>query len=170
MLEEALAEYYEATLIEPTDLDLQIKVVSLYAKMNREERVAQRLTILRKKFPKSGEVQFQSGSYHLRRDELDKALEYYKKAIELAPDLTKSYNNVGVIYMQKEDFGRAIAAFEQALRKNSNHQSAHLNLGLIFDQNAPDPARAAYHYQRYIDLGGPRAAEVKQWIKELPAE
>ncbi|MCX7046180.1 MAG: tetratricopeptide repeat protein, partial [Candidatus Sumerlaeota bacterium] len=168
MLPEALQEYIEAKSLDPKDIDVQLKIVSLFLKMNREERASRELERLRAKFPQSPEVLLHSGNFHLSRKEYAQAAEYYKQAIKLAPDFSKAYNNLGVVYMNLNQYKLAAEAFEQTLAADPDNKSAHLNLGLIFDQHLPDPTRARYHYRRYLALGGERAEEVKQWLKDLP--
>lgn len=46
----------------------------------------------------------------------------------------------------------AIESFEQALQSNPRSGAAHYQLGLIYDQESPDPASAIYHYEKYLKL------------------
>ena len=167
LLPEALAEYYEAALAKPDDLDIRLRALALLIKMGREEKAGQLLETLRQKFPDSPEVFYQSGNFHLRRNENEAAIADYEKAIALAPDFVKACNNIGVARMNSKQYKEAVAAFEKTLATDPDNPSAHLNLGLVFDQHLSDPARARYHYQRYLALGGPRAEEVKQWLADL---
>jgi tetratricopeptide (TPR) repeat protein len=50
------------------------------------------------------------------------------------------------------DVDGAIARFQEALEKNPRLARAHLELGLLFDQEREDYLRALYHYERYLEM------------------
>jgi tetratricopeptide (TPR) repeat protein len=50
------------------------------------------------------------------------------------------------------DYQGAIEAFEQSLETNPHSAAAHFELGWLYDEKAPDPAAAIYHYGQYLKL------------------
>lgn len=52
---------------------------------------------------------------------------------------------------QAGDTGRALALFHQALERRPSLARAHLELGLLYDQDQEDFVRAIYHYERYLE-------------------
>ena len=52
----------------------------------------------------------------------------------------------------EQDWPGAIEAFEESLEVNPHSAAAHYRLGMIFDNESPDPAAAIYHYQQYLKL------------------
>ena len=48
------------------------------------------------------------------------------------------------------DYQGAIEAFEQSLEANPHSAAAHFELGWLYDEKAPDPAAAIYHYGQYL--------------------
>src|SRR5512146_2634493 len=50
------------------------------------------------------------------------------------------------------DFKGAIEKFEQTLEANPRHAGAHFQLGCLYEEKAPDPAAAIYHYEQYLKL------------------
>lgn len=50
------------------------------------------------------------------------------------------------------DYPGAIASYEKALEVNPRSASAHFELGWLFNEKAPDPAAAIYHYEKYLKL------------------
>jgi len=50
------------------------------------------------------------------------------------------------------DYQGAVEAFEQSLEANPHSASAHFELGCLYDEKAPDPAAAIYHYGQYLKL------------------
>jgi LysM repeat protein len=70
------------------------------------------------------------------------------------------------------DWEGAIESFERALQANPNNASAHLELGVLYDQKNSDFAAAIYHYQRHLTLrtNSPMADVVKQNITACTRE
>lgn len=50
------------------------------------------------------------------------------------------------------DFDGAIDAYQRLLDKKPQLAMAHLQLGILFDQNREDYVRAIYHYERYLEM------------------
>jgi len=64
------------------------------------------------------------------------------------------------------DWDGAVQSFERALQSNPNNATAHLELGIIYDQRKNDYGSAIYHYQRHLRLrtNSPMAEVVNQNI------
>jgi len=64
------------------------------------------------------------------------------------------------------DYTGAIEAFEESLEANPQSGTAHFELGWLYEEKAPDPAAAIYHYERYLKLNpnAGNAALIKQHI------
>ncbi|MBI4028694.1 MAG: LysM peptidoglycan-binding domain-containing protein [Verrucomicrobia bacterium] len=62
---------------------------------------------------------------------------------------------------EQRDFQGAIAAYEEILRVNPQHSSAHFQIALIYDRNLNDYLNAAYHYQRFLKSPNPEAVKVE---------
>lgn len=74
-------------------------------------------------------------------------------------------------YMQRaenekdaSDFNGAVEAYEKALQIDPDLARAHLELGLLYDNNLDDPVSAVYHFEHYRRLS-PEAEEKKPFIK-----
>src|SRR5580698_2510896 len=64
-------------------------------------------------YPNDERAQFALGNYYFGQQELDQALERYKKTADLAPNYSPTYNILGYAYRQQGDY----AAAEQAFKK-----------------------------------------------------
>lgn len=53
----------------------------------------------------------------------------WEDVIAKAPNNSRAYNNLGVIYKEKGEFDQAIELFEKALRANRNYTAVYYNLG-----------------------------------------
>lgn len=69
-------------------------------------------------------------SYDMK-GELDSAIYYYKKAIDVEPYNYLDHFNLGVTYYNAGGYRPATTCFQEALRCNPFHSSSHLYLGLL---------------------------------------
>ncbi len=83
---------------------------------------------------------------YLKMGDPHKALNYYFRQLEIAPQL-ESYYNIGVILMYQERLKEAITYLNQTLTLDPHYLPAHLNLGSIFLKKK-DQKQALYHYQQ----------------------
>ena len=77
---------------------------------------------------------FQKGLKHSQSGQLDFAILEYRKALELDPNLTIAYVNVGVSYIQKKEYDTAVQALKKAIQKDSKLKLAHYNLWWAYRQ------------------------------------
>jgi Tfp pilus assembly protein PilF len=60
-----------------------------------------------------------------------KAIQAYRKVIELDPTYIEAYNNLGIIYQEIGDLDRAFEAFQKAIEINPQYEKGHNNLGIL---------------------------------------
>lgn len=65
------------------------------------------------------------------KTDVEKALKYYKRAIEIYPEYASVYNNIGTIYFNfKKDYSNAIPYLKKAIYYDSTYKQAYYNLAL----------------------------------------
>jgi Tfp pilus assembly protein PilF len=67
--------------------------------------------------------------------EFSLAVQAYKTALALNPDLDYVQNNLGYSYLLQGDLGSAIEAFQNAVALNNGNKKYHNNLGLAYAKN-----------------------------------
>lgn len=80
----------------------------------------------------TGQESFQLGISYYDEGNLDKAIDFFEKALEIEPDLVEAYFNLGVIHSSLGDFKKAISAFENVIELNPQDKQAHLRLENIY--------------------------------------
>jgi TonB family protein len=88
-----------------------------------------------------GAAYIDRGGTYLQRDDNDRAIADFTKAIELDPEGAVAYNLRGVAYASKLDFDSAIADFDKAIQFDPLLKNAHYNRGSAFSRKG-DEARA----------------------------
>lgn len=68
------------------------------------------------------------------RQEWEKSITHYTKAIELKPEFVAAYLNRGLVYMKKENYEHAIADQKKAIDIKPDNPDAYFNLGMIYNQ------------------------------------
>ena len=82
---------------------------------------------------------------------LDEAVDCYRRALALAPDCAKTYNNLGAALQQQGKLDEAVASCRRALELEPDYAEAHGNLGIALqDQGKLDEAVAAH--RRALEL------------------
>ncbi len=71
------------------------------------------------------------GVRHGSGGDLNGAIFFFGKAVEVDPDYPESYNNLGFAYYQTGDIGRSEAYFKKTLELDPAHQNAIKNLDVI---------------------------------------
>ena len=100
---------------------------------------------LAQQFPDNSYAHLLLGSAYRAKDEVDKALESYKRAIEINTNFADAYLGLGVTYLLNEQVDEAIHYIKKAIEINPMHMPAHLNLGFIYEYNGQiDEAIASY--------------------------
>jgi len=72
------------------------------------------------------------GVAYSKKGEYDRAIEAFRKALELKPDDHAAWYNLGLAYDMKGEYDRAIEAFRKALELKPDDHDAWYNLGLAY--------------------------------------
>lgn len=87
--------------------------------------------------------------YNLRR--YPRAIEHFKMAIYLQPQMCLGHNNLGLVYDKVKKYGMALRQYRKAIELcPHNYAEPHFNLGKLLQQNG-DP-QAHLHFKRCVDI------------------
>lgn len=105
------------------------------------------------------------GECYLKKDDFEKAEDYFKKSIEANPKNEVTVYNVGELYFSNQRIDEAIQYFGMSARIKPDWGYPYLKLAYAF-LNKADYADAEINFQRFLDLE-PEAPEVPQVKKML---
>jgi tetratricopeptide (TPR) repeat protein len=74
----------------------------------------------------------QKGFELLESEKIKSSITYFKKAIELNPDLVVVYNNLGSAYYRLSKYDKAIENFKKVIDKESNYAKAYFNIAASY--------------------------------------
>ena len=63
-----------------------------------------------------------------------KASIFYEKAIEINPNFSEAYNNLGIVFKRFGKVQKAISCYKKTIQLQTNHADAHNNLGVVFKE------------------------------------
>lgn len=85
------------------------------------------------------------GGYYLRKEDYDRAVQEYSRAIQQRPGQAGLYLNRGIAYLSMMEYGPAREDLEHALKIDPNHYAALTMRGELFDlEGQPDQALVCY--------------------------
>jgi tetratricopeptide (TPR) repeat protein len=82
---------------------------------------------------------------------IEKAIEAYRKAVELNPGAAGALVNLGTIYYRQRQYEEAEQHYQRAIEVDANYPLAHYNLGNLHDEQG-DLTRAEKHYAKALEL------------------
>lgn len=102
--------------------------------------------------PAQARMYRQQGLEQQKMGNLDAALGFYKKAVEIDPAYAATYNDLGVLYEAYGLMEEAEANYLQALKLDPNFLSAYSNLALFYE-NRRQTEKAYFCWRKRLELG-----------------
>jgi len=122
------------------------------------------------KFPQNARAHDNLGVALADLGELDAAIDHYRKALEIRPNLANAHFNFGVALANRGQTIEAIDHYRQALKIKPDYAEAHVNLGVALTDRGqineaishyrqaleikPDSASAHYNFAATLDNSG----------------
>lgn len=102
--------------------------------------------------PNNFEAAYQLGWTHFQKGEMDKALEFSRKAVELEPNHAGAIYNMAISYFALKQFEPASSAFKQLADQYPRHELAWFGLGRSYmELGRIEEARTTLEHTRVIN-------------------
>ena len=118
----------EKISINPLELTNLIKLLD----SGNIKAVINRINVLLKHYPSSDTLLNILGAAYKKLGDLEQAEDKFKRAGNINPLNTNSFNNLGFILSEKGNINDAIAAYKKVLKINPNDFETHASLGNLF--------------------------------------
>jgi len=99
--------------------------------------------------PKDAHMRFMKGLIFAEQNKTADAIAVFTKLTEDYPELPEPYNNLAVLFASVNQYDKARAALEMAIRTNPSYSTAHENLGDVYAKLASQ----AYDKALQLDSG-----------------
>jgi tetratricopeptide (TPR) repeat protein len=101
--------------------------------------------------PKNPLLWDMAGRFSLATGKPAEAEAAFLKAVEIAPDFSAPYYQLGVIYASQKKFPEAEARLRKVVEKNDKNVGAHTLLGMVLDSQGKQ-AEAAKEYRKVLEI------------------
>jgi tetratricopeptide (TPR) repeat protein len=102
--------------------------------------------------PRDPQMRFIKGVIQREAGKVTEAISTFTKLTEDYPELPEPYNNLAVLYASQNQFDKARASLELAIRTNPSYATAHENLGDVYAR------LASQAYNKALQLDGNNVA------------
>lgn len=110
------------------------------------------------------------GYLKFRQEKYDEALNTLSRAAQIAPNNPEIQNYLGVTLSHLGQRKAAEAALRRAIQIAPDYAPAHNNLAVVYlSQNPPLAELARWHYQKAVDAGQPRNADLEKMLADKGA-
>jgi tetratricopeptide (TPR) repeat protein len=117
----------------PNDLAAVNEYIFALAASNEAAKAKKVLDEALEKEPKNAQLWEIAGRFHLVSGKFAEAETAFLKSIELSPEFTAPYYQLGVIYAGQKKFPEASIRLEKVIEKNDKNVGAHALLGLVLN-------------------------------------
>lgn len=138
-------------------------------KQNKAREAEAAFMELSKDFPDFSGPQTNLGILFAKSNRRDAAIAAFTRAATANGQNASAFNWLGIVNKESGNFERARQSYEKAIAVKPDYAAAHLNLGLLLEDQLKQPAVAVQHYKEYQRLTGGKDLRVLPWIAEIEA-
>ena len=106
-------------------------IINLYSKGEFQQSLFEANKML-KIYPQSKDLYNICGASNAGLNNLDAAINNYKKAIALKPNYAEAYNNIGIVFKDQGRLEESIEVLKKAIALKPNYAEAYNNIGLSY--------------------------------------
>jgi tetratricopeptide (TPR) repeat protein len=117
--------------------------------------------------PDDPEVVFTLGLIGKRQSRYAQAEEYYRRAIQISPQFSDAFSNLGNVYLAKKQTDLAITSYQQAIAINPHHAAYYYNLYRAYSQETFLSGKSDQAFQKARQLD-PKLVEYYTSIDTSP--
>jgi tetratricopeptide (TPR) repeat protein len=109
------------------------------------------------------------GDSYFDIQESNKAIEAYRKALDLDQSDPNVWTDMGIMYRQIGDSTKALEAFEEAVKRGPNHATSRLNKGVVYIFDLQDYEKGIAAWEEFLKLQptGQRADQVRMELEQI---
>lgn len=124
---------------------------------------------LTKDFPEFSGPATNLGILFAKSNRRNEAIAAFTRAATLNGQNASAFNWLGIVNRETGNYARAKESYEKAISVKPDYAAAHLNLGLLLENQLKQPDQAVAHYREYYRITGGKDLRVLPWIAEIEA-
>jgi cytochrome c-type biogenesis protein CcmH/NrfG len=107
------------------------------------------------------------GNAYFDTNQYEKAIQAYRKALDIAPNNADVWTDLGVMYRKTGQPQEAIKAFDQAIAVNPKHEVSRLNKGIVLLHDLKDEEGAIRAWEGLLEINPTAMAPGGQSIDQM---
>ena len=128
--DDALYNYKKALEINPRFTEVKYNICMIKEKIGSSDKALDCYSILIEK-DSHVEAMNNAGNILVGKGDIDKALDLFKRALDIKPDYVDALYNLGAIYLEKKEYGKALGYFERVLSQKNEDPGTLNSIGII---------------------------------------
>lgn len=126
---EAFIKLFKSITLDPDNESAHLALATCFEDISNYNNAVQELKqIVEEINPKNYFAFYRLAHCYKKLGEMDEALKYFDKAIDMNPEFDSAWNDKGVLLRELDRKDDAIECYEKALEKNPNNRMANLNM------------------------------------------
>ncbi|HEY8887722.1 MAG TPA: tetratricopeptide repeat protein [Gallionella sp.] len=111
------------------------------------------------------------GNFYYDHENTGQSILYYRRALDINPDLAGVRTDLGTMYWRNDDISLAEQAFREAIARDPGFGHAYVNLGLLLHRAKNDvkEARAVWQKLLAVDSEHDMATKARELLQETAA-
>ena len=114
------------------------------------------------------ELLFYKGIVETNLGKKNQAIDTFRDLTERFPELPEPFNNLAVLYAEKEQYRLAKEILEQAIKTNPSYLTAHINLGDIYTKMASEAYNKALEIDKSNNIAITKLSMITQLFNYQP--
>jgi len=141
----AIEHYRKAATILPAFKDAHVGVVGALTGLSRHKDAMDVADEILQRWPGDPMTLHLKGFIQQSLGRPEEALELYQSALESDPTFAQAYNNLGRLYVEKNDIETALRMYETALQHDPSLSVAYWNLAVVYRDCLEDEEQASMY-------------------------
>ena len=129
---EAIAEFQAAAKVSPREPNLHFGLGYLYWRSHQYDEAKREFETELALDPNNAQALTYLGDIEMKRNNLDTALSFLRKAVQARNDIRVAYIDIGAILMQQKQYEDATTALRRAVALDPAQPDAHYRLGQLY--------------------------------------
>ena len=165
--EDAEAKYKQALKEDEKNVSILANLAATQLALNKPDEAEQTIKRALEIQPNDAFNLLVLGKIKFTQGKFDDALDALSRSARLNPNNAETQNYLGITLSEKGQRQPAEAALRAAIKLQPDNASAHHNLAIVYaTQKPPFLELARWHYQKAIDLGHARNADLEKILSE----
>jgi tetratricopeptide (TPR) repeat protein len=145
-------------------------LANLYRLKDAEGASLKHYAKLEKAHPDDPYLNYNIGTLLLHKGDIRGALDRLRRSLVLKDSHPEVLLTLAKAHLMNEEVDEAIGIYEDMSKAYPHMAGPHRNLGIVYELYRLDYEKALEHYQRYVEMDGVKAEEVKVWIEIVSAK